>query len=110
MTKWSTIRAKFSVIKARQERSGEGNDKPFSAYVKAKDWHPKVMLFLNKICLHDKKFLDFAYRRADAALTGANSTKKKTSTNQVAELAAAIRSSSAASSAATRRSRPSRSV
>eukprot|EP01052_Picozoa_sp_SAG31_P007283 SAG31_NODE_346_length_17349_cov_9.825875_4_plen_195_part_00 len=95
-TVFSKIRAKFSVIKARQEQSGEGNDLPFAAYVQKKDWHPKIMMLMDKLAEMHPHLLDFFYRAVDesvaseAGVRGSNPPPTKKRRSDSSELASAL--------------------
>jgi hypothetical protein len=79
-TKWSQMRSKYSIIQARKDKSGAGSDKPFSAYLRQADWHPKVMIIIDKFTTQSSDFMDFAYRSADPALKAADPAQKKQKT------------------------------
>eukprot|EP01052_Picozoa_sp_SAG31_P025522 SAG31_NODE_2240_length_6111_cov_11.710246_9_plen_399_part_00 len=67
-SKWSHMKSRFSIIRARMDKSGEGSDLPFSNFVHKTDWAPKVMILLDQVTQGDPAMFDFAVRKIGSSL------------------------------------------
>ena len=92
---------------ARQEKSGEGNDLPFSSYLQKSDWHPKILTLLNYFAEQDASMMAWTYRAASTSVSSesgdpAPAAKKSKTSRGNSELAAAVRDSNEEVAAAMR--------
>ena len=62
------IKSKYTLVRARMKKSGEGDSAAIIDYLKPNDWHPKVLILMHRVVLANEWFGDFATRGIDASV------------------------------------------